>query len=40
MKKLTKKSLNELAKEMPIIDEINQHYFIGGGNIYQLNPLD
>lgn len=40
MKKLTRKSLGELAKEMPVIDEIDQHYFIGGGNIYQLNPLD
>ena len=32
MKKLTKKSLNELAIMMPILSEIQQRSFIGGGD--------
>ncbi len=36
MKKLTKKSLDELAKEMPIIDETYQKTFIGGTYYYDI----
>ena len=32
MKKLTRKSLNELAKTMPIIEESLQMSYVGGGN--------
>ena len=32
MKKLTRKSLNELAKTMPVIEESLQMSYVGGGN--------
>jgi hypothetical protein len=37
MKKLTRKNLDELAQEMPVINEMQQRIFIGGGDIYRLN---
>lgn len=37
MKKLTKKSLDELAKQMPVLDEIHQKTFIGGTHYYDLS---
>ena len=33
MKKLTRKSLNELAKTMPVIEESLQMSYVGGGNM-------
>ena len=35
MKKLTRKSLNELAKTMPVIEESLQMSYVGGGNEHQ-----
>jgi len=37
-KKLTRKSLNELAKVMPILNENIQRSLIGGGNGTQSSP--
>ncbi|MFK2339829.1 hypothetical protein ACIXMT_17265 [Bacteroides fragilis] len=38
MKKLTRKSLNELAKTMPVIEESLQMSYVGGGNGTSANP--
>ena len=38
MKKLTIKSLNELAKTMPVIEESLQMSYVGGGNGTSANP--
>lgn len=38
MKKLTRKNLEELAKQMPIIDKKSQKYYIGGGDGSRENP--
>lgn len=37
MRKVTRKSLDELAETMPVISETKQRHFIGGGNVYLLN---
>ncbi|NCB69399.1 MAG: hypothetical protein EOM47_11205 [Bacteroidia bacterium] len=38
MKKLTKKSLNELSEIMPVLSEKNQKGFIGGTGIWESTP--
>ena len=38
MRQLTRKNLDELAKEMPVISEIQQKAFIGGGNGTSTSP--
>ena len=38
MKKLTRKSLNELAKTMPVIEESLQMSYVGGGSGTSANP--
>lgn len=38
MKKLTRKSLDELAKTMPVIEESLQMSYVGGGNGTSANP--
>lgn len=38
MKKLTRRSLDELAIAMPVINEFQQKTFIGGGDGSQGNP--
>ena len=32
MKKLTRKSLDELAKTLPVIEEASQMHYVGGGD--------
>lgn len=36
MKRITRKNLDELAKEMPILDEVHQKTFIGGTHYYDI----
>lgn len=38
MKKLTKQSLDEMAKPMQMINKMEQHSFVGGGNGTRDNP--
>lgn len=38
MKKITRKSLDELAKTMPVLNEIDQRRFVGGGDGSTINP--
>ena len=38
MRKLTRRNLDELAKEMPVIGEIEQRIFVGGGDGSVYNP--
>jgi hypothetical protein len=38
MKKITKLNLYQLAKEMPVIPEIEKRGFVGGGDGTQSNP--
>ena len=38
MKKLTRKSLDELAKTLPVIEEASQMHYVGGGDGSPNNP--
>ncbi|BAR49077.1 hypothetical protein TFKS16_1509 [Tannerella forsythia KS16] len=38
MKKLTRKSLDELAKTLPVIEEASQMHYVGGGDGTSANP--
>ena len=38
MKKLTRKSLDELAKTLPVIEETSQMHYVGGGDGSPNNP--
>lgn len=38
MKKLTKKSLDELAQQIPVISKLDQRWYVGGGNGSKENP--
>ena len=38
MRKLTRKSLDELAKTLPVIDETFQMIYVGGGNGTSASP--
>lgn len=38
MRKLTRKSLDELAKMLPVIEELFQMSYVGGGDGISANP--